>query len=270
MGNKWKRLGIWLLGWLLSPQAVFAGVTAIIGFAWAKLANLSAPTIYLIALGALIAGLVLAHVALSLYDRLRSRLSDGASSHPDPCGDPEVRRNRIRDHAKHLNWELEHFDDWWPAIENKSFDGKLPGGAMRTTHAEAMQMLLFVFAKFFSAVRTYEVQCPRQARPRKRLMKRVREVYDALGLNGGGDTDETLNSMQLHDIGERCTKDWGKAEARPFTKAELEAAVKIDPALAESLAPVRRLLLAAGPNTEARYRLRKTEGAAKRVKERLT
>jgi len=59
---------------------------------------------------------------------------------PNPCGDPEVRRNRIRDHAKHLSWELEHFDCWWPAIEDRSFDGKLPGAAMRTTHAEAMSI----------------------------------------------------------------------------------------------------------------------------------
>jgi hypothetical protein len=265
MRGKWKRLGIGLLGWLVGPQTVVAGVTAVVGFVWAKLADLSGPIVYLIALGALIAGLVLAHLALSFYDRLRSRSSDGGSAQPDSCGDPEVRRNRIRDHAKHLGWELEHFDCWWPAIEDRGFNGKLPGGAMRTTHVEAMQMLLFVFAKFFSAVWTYELQCPRQARPRKRLMKRVREVYDALGLDGGGETDETVDSTKLHDLGERSTKDWGKPEARPFTKAEFEAAVKVDPVLAKSLVPIRRLLFAAGPNTEARSRLRKTEEAAKRV-----
>jgi len=205
-------------------------------------------------------------LSIAIYKRHET---EGSLQTANPCGDLQERRDRIRDHAQHLKWELEHFDIWWEAIGNTNFDGKLGEGPMRTTHTEAMQMLLFVFAKFFSAVWTYEVQCPRQARPRRKLMRRVRKVYDALGLDGGGDTDEVVNSDQLHELGERSTKNWGKAEAKPFSKVELEVAMTNDPDLSESLAPVRRLLLAAGPDTEARSRLRRTEKAAKRVTKRL-
>ncbi len=178
---------------------------------------------------------------------------------PPPCGNPAERRERIQTHAGHLKRELDNFDIWWHALGNPSFKGKLPGGAQRSTHAKAMQALLFVFAKFFSVVRIYEIQC--RAKPEEPLMKRVREVYDALGLEGGGDTDEVIDSMELHAIGEGSTKHWGDVEAQPRTELELRAAIKTDPVLDESFEQLRLLLRSAGPETEARLRLQKTAEA---------
>jgi hypothetical protein len=182
---------------------------------------------------------------------------------PAPCGNPAERRERIQTHAGHLKRELDNFEIWLPALKDQNFKGKLPGGAQRSTHAKAMQALLYVFAKFFSVVRIYEIQC--RAKPEETLMKRVREVYDALGLGGGGDTDELIDSMELHAIGEGSTKFWGDVEAQPRTELELRAAIKTDPVLDESFEQLRLLLRAAGPGTEARLRLQKTADALGRV-----
>jgi hypothetical protein len=182
---------------------------------------------------------------------------------PAPCGNPAERRKRIQIHAGHLKRELDNFAIWWPAIEDPTFKGKLADGAQRSTHAKAMQALLYVFAKFFSVVRIYEIQC--RAKPEEPLMKRVREVYDALGLGGGGETDELIDSMELHEIGEGSTKFWGDVEAQPRTELELRAAIKTDPVLDESFEQLRLLLRTAALGTEARLRLQKTADALGRV-----
>ncbi|HMJ39098.1 MAG TPA: hypothetical protein VK606_06055, partial [Verrucomicrobiae bacterium] len=189
---------------------------------------------------------------------------------PDPCGDPRVRLKKLKSSAKHLGHELEHFDNRWPAVKNKDFDGKLPD-RRHETHAEAMQALQWAFAFYFSASRTYEYQCSsHHGRRQERLLKQLEKVYNALGLYPGDDTDFPLKSGWLHTIGERSTKRWGEPEADPISEADFGAELTNNPSLAESLEPVRTLLFRAAPGTDARARLKKAERAVKRVKRKLT
>lgn len=73
MQSRWRRLGIGLLGWLVSPSAAAGAVAAVVGAVLAVLAGLPAVSVFLIVLAALTAGLWLAHGVLSLYERLKRR-----------------------------------------------------------------------------------------------------------------------------------------------------------------------------------------------------
>lgn len=267
MQGKWRGFGIWLAGWLLSPQVVVAAVTAIVGFVLATLANLPAAVVFLIVLAALIAGFLLAHVALSFYDRLRSRDSakaDGPRS--DLCGDPKARLRELAKSAKRLEHHLTHFDNWWPAVDDKEFDGWVDG--RHTTHAAAMQTLLFGFARFFSAAWTYEEQCEPHG-DWNEVMGCVREVYGALTGDPDPTNDYPLMSEPLHELGERSTPGFGTAEARPINRVEFRSQMADDPRFAEYFEPLRRLLQRARPESPARARLRAVERSVKRVVEGL-
>jgi hypothetical protein len=181
------------------------------------------------------------------------------SAAPDPCGNPKVRLKKIKNSAKHLGHELHHFGNRWPAVTNKDFDGKLPD-RRHETHAHAMQALQWAFAYYFSASCTYEYQCSsHHGRRQERLLKQLEKVYNALGLDPGDDTDFTVESGQLHTIGQRSTKRWGEPEADPISEADFGAELSQNPSLDESLEPIRTLMLTAAPETDARARLKKAE-----------
>lgn len=189
------------------------------------------------------------------------------SSDSDLCGDPGVRLSRLAQSARQLAHNLAHFDNWWAAVEDEGFDGRLPDGR-RTTHAEAMQTLLFMFAQFFSATWTYQDHC-RRHRHRSEVIGWVNEVYRALGDGPGGPTDASIMSNQLHAVGVRSTTGWGTVRARPVQFAEFKVEMIGNPQFIEDLKPLTKLLRTAGPATEARTRLEATEGAVRRVEEKL-
>jgi hypothetical protein len=182
---------------------------------------------------------------------------------PSSCGDPEERLRRIAQHAHSLAHNLANFENWWPAVEDEGFDGRLSDGR-HTTHALAMQTLLFMFGQFFSAAYTFQVQCPKHG-----PLECVREVYNALGDNPAGLTDYSLMSSQLHVIGVRSTVGWGTVDARPVQLADFKFDVDNDPRFVEDFKPLRRFLRVAAPDTEARARLGEVEKSVKRVAERL-
>lgn len=182
---------------------------------------------------------------------------------PNPCGDPKVRLSRLAQGAKALAHNLAHFDNWWPAIEDDRFDGRLPDGRP-TTHAEAVQTLLHNFAEFFSAALTYQEQC-RGHRP----LEAVQAVYGALGDDPAGPTDYSLMSSQLHVVGVRSTAEWGSVEARPIQLADFRIEFENDPRFAEDFKALGRLLRAAAPGTEARTRLEAVEESARGVVQAL-
>jgi len=222
-------------------------------------------------LGGAAVGLGVVSLALLIVLCIRwrhTRPSPEPGTNEDLCGNPKVRRDRIRACAKHLEHEFKNFENWWWALEDKNFDEVLPGkGRMHMTHARVVATLQFIFARFFSAVRTYEVQCPCYALRRKRIMKRVIGVYDALYTHPNGEAGGSLNFSQLYPIGEFSTNDWGDAKAKPFTTVEeLEAAKENDPRLAKALEPLENFFLAAGPNTPERSRIKRTEKALRRVR----
>jgi hypothetical protein len=184
---------------------------------------------------------------------------------PKFCGDL---LSRLVANAKHLEHELAHFHNWWPAVKDETFEGRLPDGFGPTTHAEAMQALLFAFAQFFSAAWTYQDLC-RTGRDRAEVIEWVDHVYKALGDDPGGPTDATLNSRQLRIIGERSTERRGETEARPIRVADFEVELEDNQRLAAALKPLMELLLAADLDTEARTRLDATKEAVKQVEEKL-
>ena len=211
---------------------------------------------------------VIATVVLSIAIYKRREATESLET-PHPCGEPRVRLKKLKNSAKHLKWELEHFDNRWPAVENEDFDGELPDGRQET-HAEAMQALQWAFAFYFSASWTYENKCQsHHGRRQRRLLKRLEAVYNALGLNPGSNMDAPLNSGQLHIIGERSTKRWGEPEAEPVSEADFGAELIENQELTDCLEPVRRLLLTAAPGTDAHSRLKEAEKAVNRVKRKL-
>jgi hypothetical protein len=191
-----------------------------------------------------------------------------SQSGSDPCGDSADRLSQLVMGARQLAHNLANFQAWWPAIEDKGFSEKLPDGQGPTTHGEAMRTLLFMFGQFFSQAWTYQQQC-RHHRHRTEVKEWVDEVFKALGNAPGGPTDATLMSSQLHAIGEQSTKGWGTAEARTITRAELKAQMSGDSQFAEDFEPLWTFLRAAGPDTEARARLKAAEESIRRVEERL-
>jgi len=186
---------------------------------------------------------------------------------PDPCGDPEVRLRLLAKGARQLAHNLAHFSNWWPAVKDKSFDGKLPDGRL-TTHEWAMDTLLFMFAQFFSAAWTYQDNCHRHAE-RDEVKIWVDEVYKALGEDPGGASDASLMSTQLHTIAVRSTNRWGEADARPFQLADFKDEMDDNSRFSRDFKPLRTFLRAAKPETEARIRLEATLEAVRRVEEML-
>jgi hypothetical protein len=266
MQSKGRRLGIWLVGWLITPQMAGAAVIAAIGSVLAILDNRPATIVFLFALVGLIAGLLVAHLGLWLYERWRDR-KPAAGSPSDRCGDPRDRLRELRRSAKWLAHDLENFETWRRAVEDESFDGRI--GGRPTTHKEAMQRLQFIFARFFSLAWAYECDCPGH-RHHDEVIEWVIGVYGALGDNPSPPPDHSLMSHQLHAIGERSTKDWGTSKAQPMGEAAFGAAIEDDPHFAGAFMQLRRLLLAgAQPNSKPRARLEAVARSARHVEERL-
>jgi hypothetical protein len=186
---------------------------------------------------------------------------------PSPCGNPRVRLERLKGRAKHLEHELENFDKRREAVRCETFNDKVDG--RRETHAEAMRALFWAFGAYFSASYTYEDHCTsHHGRRQRRLLKRLEAVYNALGLDPGGDTDEPLKSGQLHIIAQRSTKQWGEAEADFLSEADFDIELKENPAFGAYFDPIRFLLMRAADDdgAEARARLKKAEEAVRAVK----
>ena len=186
--------------------------------------------------------------------------------HTDRCGDAKERLNQLRLSAKWLAHDLGNFQTWWPAVENDGFDNRI--GGRPTTHKEAMQRLLFIFARFFSAAWAYECDCPNHP-ARNEVIELVVGVYSALGDDPDGPPDHSLMSQQLHAIGELSTTKWGTADAWPMGEAAFGAEVESSPHFADAFKQLKRLLLAAKPETKARVRLETAAKAAKNVEEGL-
>jgi hypothetical protein len=184
----------------------------------------------------------------------------GAADTADPRGDHLL--ILLRQGANQLANDLEHFSNWWPAVEDEGFDGKLPDG-YPTTHQDAVETLLFMFGQFFSAAWTYQSFCLKH-RARRDVKALVDEVYDALGKAGdpGDATDARIGSNQLHVIGRLSTERWGESEARPFERFDFEAELGNH---SEAFDPLRTFLSVAGPDTAARSRLEAAEKAVRRV-----
>lgn len=73
MQSKWRRPGVGLLGWLVSPSVAVAAAAAVVGAVLAVLGGLPAAVVFLIVLAALAVGVWLAHGVLSLHERLSRR-----------------------------------------------------------------------------------------------------------------------------------------------------------------------------------------------------
>jgi heme exporter protein D len=92
MRQRGLSVGGWLAGWIVSPAVAFGAMTGLGGFIWAALAGLPAVVVALIALAGLTLGVVLAHHALVLRDRVRRR--DEAAKKPHMLG-PDERREAL-------------------------------------------------------------------------------------------------------------------------------------------------------------------------------
>ncbi|HET9197442.1 MAG TPA: hypothetical protein VFN92_04220 [Solirubrobacterales bacterium] len=174
----------------------------------------------------------------------------------------------LRPAANQLAWNLKHFPNWWPAVEEENFGGKLPDGYGPVTHPKAMETLLFMFGQFFSAAWTYQRFCATHLHHAK-VKTLVDEVYDVLGMPGDPvdlATDARIGSDQLHLIGERSTRGEGSAKDRPVQRSDFRPKMEYH---AEAFEPLEAFLLEAGPDTAARARLKAAEQAVKRVEEWL-
>ncbi|HXR60637.1 MAG TPA: hypothetical protein VN732_04860 [Solirubrobacterales bacterium] len=184
---------------------------------------------------------------------------------------PKLRKSKgddllilLRPSARQLAWNLKRFSNWWPAVEDDDFDGKLPDGYGPVTHAKAMETLQFMFGQFFSVAWTYQRFC-RRHRDHGKVKALVDEVYDALGMPGDPSdlgTDARIGSDQLHVIGERSTRENGTADDRPVQRSAFRSKLEYH---AEDFEPLKSFLLKAGPETAARARLKTAEEAVIRV-----
>lgn len=213
------------------------------------------------------AAFVIAAVVLSIVIYRAGRSPDAA----DPCGDPNHRRAELITSAKRLEGELERFPKvWWPAVSDPDFDGET-FGHFRTTHADAMQKLLYAFAFFFSAAWIYEKQCKgHHGRRRKQVLDLVGEVYLALGSHTRSDTDIIVDSLQVIAVAERSTSHEGEARAQPIGVSDFNTQLRDNPTFAADFEPFKKFLTAAEPNTDTGERLVSTQEAVKRVREKLT
>lgn len=183
---------------------------------------------------------------------------------PDPCRELLILLGR---HANQLAWNLEHFWNWWAAIQNPNFKGKLPDGYGPTTHADAMETLLFMFGQFFSTSWTYQSFCLQHPDVAK-VKVLVDEVYWALGKAGGVPdlTDARIGSDQLHLIGELSTREWGTVNGRAVPRSEFRTKLENH---ANAFEPLKEVLHAADRDTAARRRLDGAARAAREVEEWL-
>jgi len=225
-------------------------------------AGVELPTWLLILLGLLAAAMIVGGLLIP-----HSNSNESAGSKSSPCEDLKRLRRLIANSAEPLAYNLENFHYWWAAVGNPNFDGRLPtedgGEGLRVTHAEAIQLLLHNFARFFSAAYTYE-RCPDH-----RPLKPMQKLYRVLGDDQGGPTDHGVTPPQLQVPAIRSTPGWETAEARPFEPDEFQSALENDPQFAQLFKPLEEFLLAAAPNTEARARLEAAGKAVRRVEERL-
>jgi hypothetical protein len=161
-------------------------------------AGLEMPTWLLVVLGAFALVMIGGGLVIAILRRGDTGVSQGDS---DPCGDL---LRRLRPAANQLAWNLHHFPNWWIAVEDKDFDGHLPDGYGPTTHAKAMETLLYMFAQFFSAAWTYQSFCMKHASHGK-IKSLVDPVYDALGMPGDPRdraTDARIGLSSRHSRGE--------------------------------------------------------------------
>jgi len=208
---------------------------------------------------------VIATVVLSIviYKRHDAGRSSAAAT-PDPCRELLI---LLRGHANQLAWNLEHFWNWWAAIKDPDFKGNLPDGYGPTTHADAMETLLFMFGQFFSTAWTYQSFCL-QHPDRAAIKALVDEVYWALGRAGDPQdpTDARIGSDQLHFIGERSTSEWGTVNGRSVPRSEFRTKLEYH---AAAFQPLKGVLGAADRDTSARGRLDEAARAARAVEEWL-
>jgi hypothetical protein len=244
-----------------------AGVGLALAIFIAEQLGIELPTCVLIALGVVALAMIVGGLAVPF---MRHRRAEEPPQAPGPYGDPEQQLDSLLAATNQLANILENFVNWWPAIEAPEYRDRLPDDTSTITHGEAMQTLLYAFAQFFSAARTYEDHNRGDWHRNKDLKESVREVYKALGRRPIGPIDdESIMSGQLHRIGELSTERWRSAQARPFGPADFELKAEKDPQLTAALEPLRRFLLAAKPNTEAHGRVEDAEKAVKRVKDWL-
>lgn len=219
------------------------------------------PTCVLTALGALAVAMIVGGLLIHFAGR---RDTEESPKTPDLC---KERLSRLAQSANRLGNELPNFGIWWPAIADPAFDGVLDGN-FRTTHAEAMEALLYAFAQFFSAAWVYQDKC-RIHEDRAEVTEWIESVYAALGKDPGPDPDVALNSKKLLLIGQRSTARPGKADAQPLPQSAFEDAMHKDVDLAAALRPLEEFLFAAAPNSPALARVEAADRAVADLKERL-
>jgi|GEM_PF-1740681 len=186
---------------------------------------------------------------------------------PNPCGDPVERLRALWKGAHQLGWNLKHFWNWWSAVDDEDFNGKLPDEHGPVTHDEAMETLCFMFGQFFSAAWTYQSFCRKHPRWSE-VKKLVDEVYNALGMpqDTGGRPDDRIGATPLHIIGRLSTNRWGEPDSEPLDEVGFRAVLKQD---ADDFEPLRVFLRQAGPDTAARDRLEAARQELERVEEWL-
>lgn len=219
-------------------------------------------TLVMTGLGFLVGGWVLGVVCLFLALVLSLVLwtpfghwlgfhDDGAEKPPEAPDDSRELLIWLGRFANRLAQNLENFPKfWWTAVGDEGFDGDIPGYG-ETTHEEAVELLLFKFAQFFSAARVYQDFCPGHD-DQGAVTPYVKGVYDAL----------KIGSNKLHRIGKLSTDGWGGSEARPLDEDDLRAVLEEHP---RAFKPLRTLLLEARPETRARESVEAAGEAARRA-----
>lgn len=196
---------------------------------------------------AVVGGLFL--LAVTAFEHFRHRHDANNSSEPEAPDDCRELLIWLGRYANRLAQNLENFAKyWWIAVGDKDFAGEVPGYG-ETTHQEAVELLLFKFAQFFSAVRVYQDFCPGHD-DQGAVKPYVEGVYDAL----------EIGSNKLHRIGKLSTDGWGGSEARPLDEDGLRAVLEEHPRVFK---PIRTLLLEAQPETPARESIEAAGKAAR-------
>lgn len=173
----------------------------------------------------------------------------------------------LRRHANQLADILEHFWNWWPAIEDENFAGKLPDGYGPTTHQKADEKLLFKFGQFFSAAWSYQSFWA-DHRHAVKVKALVDEIYLVLGKAGDPAdlTDARVDSDELHSVGKLSTERWSEPGTRPYEEPDFKAVLKQH---GEEFEALKAFLGEAAPNTSARCRLDEAAKAARALGEWL-
>jgi hypothetical protein len=208
-------------------------------------AGLDLPACLLIVLGILAIGMIVGGAVVPWLGRKDAAETPEA---PNNCRELLIWLGR---YANRLAQNLENFPEyWWRAVGDKEFAGEVPGYG-ETTHQEAVELLLFKFAQFFSAACVYQDFCAGH-KDQGAVKPYVEGVYDAL----------EIGSNKLHRIGKLSTDGWGGSRARPLDEDSLKAVLEEDPRAFRS---VRTLLLEAQPGTPARKSIEAAGKAARRA-----